>query len=204
MSANHAVAATQAIDPSSIVYSALVTTQSDSTATYSILKGSYAAAGLSITVTGTLDIDGITPLPNTQMYAGVMGVPYYLSNSEPLSTPWQGACTSGFTVGLLNSAFPALVTGATEGPNHTTCQAASGGALGDYDFDDGTLTAFNAGFFDAAGNVIDESERHVTRYNPIPQFRSLELVDVQISVPTTGAAPLGGWACGNSDSRHHQ
>lgn len=120
---------------------------------------------------GVIDGSGDTyDLLNTaDLYSSSIEVPYYLETNEtgdPLSGRWEAACDSGAILASLTD--EQLATG-TAGDNHVTCAAIG---LADLGFD---------------------TQRHLTKYNPLPKAKSTETLDVQVTLPNTGTKPDAGW-----------
>lgn len=114
------------------------------------------------------EADGTTGLDAAMLASGSVSLPYYsgtpLDGSDPLTDGWKALCDSPLAVLAAVGAGVSL----TAGPNHATCVAASGGSLADYGLD---------------------SERHLTKYNPIPAARGNAVIDVQITYPAAAPAP---------------
>lgn len=97
-----------------------------------------------------------------------LSLPYYSGTpddgSDPLLNNWQAACDSGVR---LAQATQEELAAATPGPNDASC------------------TAFGL------RDLGLDTERHLTRFNPIPAARGLPSLDVQITVPNPAiiAAP---------------
>lgn len=123
------------------------------------------------TVAQALASDGAIPadpdsevykLYNTgDVYGAQISVPYYLENEtgNPLAGRWEAACDSGVILAGMTDEQLAAAS-ANAGANHTLCASAAG--LADFGVD---------------------TQRHLTKYNPIPAVKSMETVDVQITVP---------------------
>lgn len=138
-------------------------------------------------------------------YAGqLVNVPYFLANPSdlnplaPVNTSWKAACDTAVKVSAYAAQsghsypYDPLAT-APLSANDAMCIQLSGGLLRDF-------TNPEAGF------VLD-AERHLTKYNKIPQMRSVEVLDVQMTVPDINtvnfirgqmgigeiAMPQGGW-----------
>ncbi|NQZ12528.1 MAG: lipase, partial [Algicola sp.] len=112
------------------------------------------------------------------LYEGNVTLPYYLATPStdnhmaPVNTPWKAACDSGVMVSgyaaAVGDSYP--YNPATTVPisaNDGMCIALSGGALRDF-----TTDVF----------VLDK-ERHLTKYNKIPKTRSMQNLDVQMTLP---------------------
>jgi Pla-1/cef family extracellular lipase len=118
----------------------------------------FAGAGQTLTATAT------ALYSSSDVYSAEIEVPYYLETTEtgdPLSGRWEAACDSGAILASLTDEV--LATG-TAGDNHTTCDALG---LADLGFD---------------------TQRHLTKYNPLPDTKSTESIDVQVTLPNVAAA----------------
>lgn len=96
------------------------------------------------------------------VYGANITVPYYLENGEgdPLNGRWEAACDSGVILQSLTQEQMAALA-ANPGPNHELC---SNPAIGLADFG------------------VD-TQRHLTKFNPVPAVKSMETLDVQITMP---------------------
>lgn len=191
-----------AVDPSSLIYTAAMTTQSVG----QILGTSKTllAAGLSLNPAATpritVDFSGQTVAdklveldmmtddnPSLEvfgaalLYQGNITLPYYLSVPKaenplaPINTPWKAACDSGVMVqayaAQAGEGYPYdAASTAPISANDGMCLALSGGALRDLSSND------------ASGFVLDK-ERHLTKFNTIPETRAMENLDVQMTLP---------------------
>ncbi|MDU0111608.1 hypothetical protein RT723_01000 [Psychrosphaera aquimarina] len=103
---------------------------------------------------------------SANLYGGYIDVPYYLENTttgNPLTGRWEAACDSG---AILKSATAEQLAAGTPGTNHATCQALGLADLG-----------------------LD-TQRHLTKYNPVPAVKSMEKVEVQITLPNIDNANI--------------
>ncbi len=104
------------------------------------------------------------------VYRARVVLPYFLADStdvQPraaLTERFRASCDNGV---LLSQADPAQLAGLTPGANATLCRA-----LGLADFG------------------LDE-ERYVTRYNPVPETRTLKTLDVIMTVPNNLSGQAG-------------
>ncbi|MFT4925653.1 MAG: Pla-1/cef family extracellular lipase [Phenylobacterium sp.] len=114
------------------------------------------------------------------LYEGNVTLPYYLgvptptNPLAPVNTAWRAACDSGVMVAgyaaQVGDSYPYdPATTAPLSQNDGMCIALSGGQLRDF-------TNPETGF------GIDK-ERHLTKYNVIPQIRAMDNVDVQMTIP---------------------
>lgn len=123
------------------------------------------------TVTQALQSKGFTLDANAQglyntanIYSASIDVPYYLETTEtgdPLSGRWEAACDSG---AILQSLTSDQLAAGTPGANHATCSAIG---LADLGFD---------------------TQRHLTKFNPLPKVKSVQEVNVQVTLPNVAAA----------------
>ncbi|MFT5164184.1 MAG: Pla-1/cef family extracellular lipase, partial [Alteromonadaceae bacterium] len=195
------VAAGFDIDPATITYTAAMTTQSVGEVLGTIKT--MMAANLSLnpaatpvvsaSFSGTTVADKLVALgvmsPDNPslpafgaalLYNGNVTLPYYLATPTaenplaPTNTPWKAACDTAVMVSAFaaqtGSSYPYdPTTTAPLSANDGLCIALSGGQLRD-------LTNSETGF------VLDK-ERHLTKFNKIPQIRSMQNLDVQMTVP---------------------
>lgn len=114
------------------------------------------------------------------LYEGNVTLPYYLATPSaenplaPTNTSWKAACDSGAMVAgyaaQVGDSYPYdPATTAPISANDGACIQLSGGKLRD-------LTNAETGF------VLDQ-ERHLTKFNTIPQVRSMQNLDVQMTLP---------------------
>ncbi len=139
-----------------------------------------------------------------RLYSGYVKVPYFLATPTPenplapINTSWKAACDTAVKVSAYaaqqGDSYPYDPTAtAPISQNDAMCMQLSGGLLRDF-------TNPETGF------VLDK-ERHLTKYNKIPQLRSTQTLDVQMTVPDVNvvnyirslmgmpaiAMPEGGW-----------
>ncbi|MDO6718060.1 lipase [Psychrosphaera sp. 1_MG-2023] len=119
---------------------------------------------------------------SADVYGAQISMPYYLENAEtgsPLTGRWEAACDSGVMLQSLTQ-DQLVALSANTGDNHELCSSAQIG-LADFGID---------------------TQRHLTKYNPVPKVKSMETVDVQITLPNLdnansiraeqGLTPLAG------------
>lgn len=96
------------------------------------------------------------------IYGAQITVPYYLDNAtgNPLTGRWEAACDNGVILSALSDEQKAALS-ANPGDNHDLCSSEAVG-LADFGVD---------------------TQRHLTKFNPIPEVKSTETIDVQITVP---------------------
>lgn len=101
------------------------------------------------------------------VYGAQIQVPYYLENAEgnPLTGRWEAACDNGVALASLSQEQLAALA-ANAGENHATCASLG---LADFGID---------------------TDRHITKYNPLPKTKSIETLDVQITLPNIDNANL--------------
>jgi Pla-1/cef family extracellular lipase len=122
---------------------------------------------------GLLDpVDAATsPLALADLYSAEVTLPYYSGTpedgSDPLTDNWAARCDNPLAIG--GAAAAGLLPDPVE-PNNSIC-AAINSALGDYGLD---------------------TERHLTKYNPVPAVRDSVTLEVQITVPNAGTAFAAG------------
>jgi Pla-1/cef family extracellular lipase len=146
-----------------IIYSAAVTTQSVGVE-FNTIKVILALSGGSTieaesmdqTAAEYLEVPPGTALDNADVYRGTLALSNYLSNADPLNQQWTAACDSFL---VLRQYTEEQLMEIGPGELNDFCQILG---LGDYGVDD---------------------ERHVTRYNPMPLARSIDEVEVLITVP---------------------
>ncbi|NVK23987.1 MAG: hypothetical protein HWE10_03585 [Gammaproteobacteria bacterium] len=127
---------------------------------------------------------------SANVYGGMLDVPYYLENvttGDPLSGRWEAQCDSGVALQTLTAeqigALEASVPAENEA-SHALCKSLG---LANYGID---------------------TERHLTKFNPLPQTKSIESIEVQVTLPNIDNAnvirteqglpaiterPAGGW-----------
>ena len=100
-----------------------------------------------------------------KLSSGTITLPYYLSMptaenpAAPINTWWKARCDSGATLAGLAAVNPAAIPAEPMSPNDGFCMAFGLRDLG-----------------------ID-TERHLTKYNPIPAVTTTNTLDVQMTVP---------------------
>lgn len=114
---------------------------------------------------------GTTALQFADLYTASIALPYYsgtpADGSDPLANNWSARCDN-----------PIVIAGATEAgalpaaiePNNTICSMINP-ALGDFGLD---------------------TERYLTKFNPVPAVRDNVTLEVQITVPNVGTAFAAG------------
>jgi Pla-1/cef family extracellular lipase len=120
------------------------------------------------------DIIGVTGLgyEAVNYYTSSITVPYYLDFENSLTGRWEAACDSG---AILASLSAEQLAAGTAGDNNATCAALG---LADLGFD---------------------TQRHLTKYNPLPETKSEQTVKVQVTTPDEAllagvdAKPTAGW-----------
>lgn len=124
------------------------------------------------------------PFCAAQRFEGNITLPYYLASpseenpSAPKSEFWEAACDSGIILGALPAE---TLAAATPGPNAELCSQ-----LG--------LADLRIG-----GQMID-SKRNITKFNPIPEVKSVQDLDVQITIPDPSVAALLGRTIAQPDA----
>ena len=162
-------AAATGTSPDSFIYTASWTTAS--------VGDSIGSALQAVTAAIAPQIVGIEPHPlvNTSsiggfgladIYQASVTLPYFSSvpTTEspfaPLTQQWQALCDNGVMLSQIDAAILATLT---PGPNAAPCQMLG---LGDFGLD---------------------TERHISRYNPVPEVRAAMALDVIITVPNTAS-----------------
>ncbi|GHB75090.1 lipase [Psychrosphaera saromensis] len=118
----------------------------------------FAGAGQTLTPIAT------ALYSSADVYSGAIPVPYYLDTPEtgdPLTGRWEAACDSGI---VLAAATDAQKAAGTVGDSNDTCVALGLADLG-----------------------LD-TQRHLTKYNPLPKTKSTKIIDVQATLPNVAAA----------------
>ncbi|MBU2976956.1 VolA/Pla-1 family phospholipase [Alteromonas sp. C1M14] len=111
-------------------------------------------------------------------YDGGITLPYYLSEpstedpTAPLTTFWQASCDSGI---ILASLSDDVLGSAVPGPNYTLCDQIG---LADLRVN---------------GEMID-SARNITKFNPLPESRVQNSLNVQVTVPDIETAAALGYS----------
>lgn len=160
------VALATGTNPDNMIYTSSWTTISAGDA-----MGATAQAVTAASAPQVVDIEPHPDFPTTasvggagiaDVYQGSVTLPYFLAVPTvenplaPLTEKWTALCDNGV---LLSQADPDFLATLTPGPNAVAC-----GMLGLADFG------------------LD-TERHVTQYNPVAEVKSLETLDVIITVP---------------------
>ena len=167
-----AAASGGAVNPESIVYSFAMTTQSvgNSLGTLKNLMQlapssvSVTNSGISVRtlITNTFGSDPGAAFDLANYYSGSITLPYYLS--VPTETSPTAPLTAPWRALCDNGVLLSSGITGEAGANDLTCQALG---LRDFGLD---------------------SDRHITRYNPVPETRALMDLEVQMTVPAAGCA----------------
>lgn len=130
--------------------------------------GLTVEAALIAAGTMSAELAGTSPLQFADLYRASVTLPYYsgtpADGSDPLVDSWTARCDNPLAI---QAAAAAGVLPDPVEPNHSICNAINS-SLGDYGLD---------------------SERHLTKYNPVPLARDNATLEVQITVPNTSPAP---------------
>jgi pimeloyl-ACP methyl ester carboxylesterase len=172
----HAAAAAEGIDPADIVISQQFTTQSTSdvfSSAAAALGGNEAAVIAGLDANPALDITDTDPNPD-----------------------WAPALVGGFTqVGDTGALIGSPANGADVwqgalGLPYLLASAEPGGPAADDLSNDASVLA---GRWQARyGFGSTDTNRHLTRFNTLPEIKARETIPVLLSVPKT-AKPVGGW-----------
>jgi Pla-1/cef family extracellular lipase len=180
------------VDSSTIIYTAGVTTQSTSRV-LSTVKSLMAAGvpqmvanaqqgipAIGIADTGISVADvlaGVIPASSVPLYStanymrGSITLPYYsgLPSAEnplaPVNNWWRARCDSGATLANMD---PTLVPAGPLDPNDGLCM--------------------NFGLRDLSSVVAIDTERNLTKFNPIPATSAMLPIDVQMTTPDVNVA----------------
>ncbi len=129
----------------------------------------------------SLSLKSVASLCSVNVSEAIVGLPYYLDESTAakpkaaLDTPWRAACDSGVMLAQLSAE---QISSLSLGTNDTLCQSVGLRDLG-----------------------ID-AERNITRYNPVPEQRSVQQVKMQVTTPNEAylssvgmsvTKPVSGW-----------
>jgi len=183
------------VDSDTIIYSAAMTTQS-TTRVLSTVKSLMAAGipqmvanaqqgnpaigvddtGMSVAnVLGDLIPASLVPLYSAANYmTGEITLPYYsgIPSAEnpkaPVNDWWRARCDSGATLAGLAAANPAAIP------------------AGPLDANDGFC--MNFGLRDLSSVVAIDTERNLTKFNPIPATSAMMPIDVQMTTPDIAVA----------------
>jgi Pla-1/cef family extracellular lipase len=192
-----AAAVAAGVDSDTIIYSAAMTTQS-TTRVLSTVKAVMAAGvpqmlanaqqgipaigvqdtGLSVAnALGDLIPDSLIPLYSAANYIrGSITLPYYsgIPSAEnpfaPANDWWRARCDSGATLAGLMAANPDAVP---QGP-----------------LDENDGFCMNFGLRDLSSVLAIDTERNLTKFNPIPATSAMLPIDVQMTTPDLAAANL--------------
>lgn len=108
------------------------------------------------------NLAGLTPFANVSLYGGQVTLPYYsgtpADGSDPIKDNWRALCDNPLVVAQARAGGAPPVE-----PGNTICSTINA-SLGDYGLD---------------------TERHLTKYNPVPAVRDNVAVAVQITAPDT-------------------
>ena len=129
------------------------------TKSYNVAQA-FASAGQTLTDTATALYSA------SDVYTTKIEVPYYLETPEtgdPLTGRWEAACDSGIVLALATDEQKAAAA-ANAGAYNDTCAALGLADLG-----------------------LD-TQRHLTKYNPLPKTKSTEEINVQVTLPNVAAA----------------
>jgi len=182
------------VDKDSLIYTMAMTTQStvDVLATVKALMAANLQRGIypsiSVTDTGASAADALagfippslTPLYSTaNLMKATITLPYYLgvpSAENPLAAVnswWTGLCDSGAMLAGLAAANPSAIPAEPISVDDGTCMAIS------------AAQGLSAPGLRSLG--ID-SERNLTKYNPVPKVNAMLPLDVQITTPDAAVA----------------
>jgi Pla-1/cef family extracellular lipase len=159
-------AAAAGVSPDSFIYTASWTTASVGDSLGAALQA-VTSASFSPQVTGIephpfVNTGAIGGMGLADIYQATVTLPYFsaVPSEEnplaPVNQSWTALCDNGV---LLSQMDPAVLATLTPGPNAAACSALE---LADFGLD---------------------TERHITRYNPVPQMRIAAALDVIITVP---------------------
>lgn len=124
------------------------------------------------------------PFCAASRYEGNISLPYYLASpsvEEPLAPTtdfWEAACDSGI---ILASLPTETLAAATPGPNAALCSQ-----LG--------LADLRIG-----GQMVD-SKRNITKFNPVPEAKSVQTLDIQVTIPDPSVAAVLGRTLAKPDA----
>lgn len=163
-------AAATGVSPDSFIYAASWTTASVGDSVGAALQA-VTSASFSPQVTGIephplVNTGAIGGLGLADIYQATVTLPYFsaVPTTEnpmaPVTQAWTALCDNGV---LLSQMDPAVLATLTPGPNAAACSALD---LADFGLD---------------------AERHITRYNPVPEMRMAAALDVIITVPNAAS-----------------
>jgi Pla-1/cef family extracellular lipase len=144
------------------VFAATAAASSTAVVTSITTQGYNVAQGLGLTSPSL----AYSLYSSSDVYTTTIEVPYYLETPEtgdPLTGRWEAACDSGIVLALATDEQKAAAA-ANAGDNNATCTAIGLADLG-----------------------LD-TQRHLTKYNPLPKTKSTETVNVQVTLPNVAAA----------------
>ncbi|MEQ9567530.1 MAG: hypothetical protein RLN85_17260, partial [Pseudomonadales bacterium] len=163
-------AAAAGVSPDSFIYTASWTTASVGDSVGAALQA-VTSASFSPQVTGIephplINTGAIGGLGLADIYQASVTLPYFSAvptvenPMAPVTQAWTALCDNGV---LLSQMDPAVLATLTPGPNAAACSALN---LADFGLD---------------------TERHITRYNPVPEMRTAAALDVIITVPNAAS-----------------
>lgn len=126
-----------------------------------------ASGALPAAANGTTGLDAALLLNGSVTLPYYSGTPAQTTPSDPLSDGWTALCDSGVAVQIATAS--GAINAAVAGPNDAIC---AGFGLRDLGLD---------------------SDRHITRFNPIPAKRADHSLAVQITVPADQVTFPGPW-----------
>lgn len=175
----------EGVDADTIIYSAAMTTQSTTkvlSTVKSLMAANLAAGGLPpvITVADTginvaTALAGVIPAELNPLYstanlmAGSITLPYYLglptaeNPRAPVNDWWRAQCDSGATLAGLAATNPSAIPADALNANDAFCM--------------------NFGLRDLSSVAAIDTERNLTKFNPIPQANAMLPLDVQMTTP---------------------
>ncbi|QBG35278.1 VolA/Pla-1 family phospholipase [Litorilituus sediminis] len=124
--------------------------------------------------TDPADAQNIALYSSANYYLGNVSLPYYLHTPSaenplaPLNTWMNALCDSGAAIAGLTASNPELIPAEPIGTNDAVCMSFG---LRDFSTSDNPVLA-----------GLD-TERNLTKYNPIPKINSFQNVEVQMTVP---------------------
>lgn len=196
-----AVVETGGVDKDAIIYTMAMTTQSTVDALGSV-KGLMAqglqlgqvpaisVADTGISVADVLASQGVTLTPElaavygTANYLqGSISLPYYLgvptaeNPTAPINDWWKALCDSGAMLAGLAAQNPAAIPADAVSVSDATCMAVSQAS---------GLAA--PGLRDLSSVLALDTERNLTKFNPVPAQRAMMDIDVQMTTPDVAVA----------------
>ncbi|GHG02663.1 VolA/Pla-1 family phospholipase [Thalassotalea marina] len=197
------------VDSDDIIYTMAMTTQSTVDVLYTVknLMASQPSPSIAVVDTGMSVADALTgkipaeaiPYFSTANYLkGSVTLPYYLgvptaaNPTAPVNTWWTGLCDSGAMLAGLAAQNPAAIPAQPKDEIDAQCMAIS-----------------QASNLPAPGlrNLGIDTERNLTKFNPVPKMNAMLPVEVQMTTPDLTwvnavragmgldpiAEPEGGW-----------